>query len=280
MIDLHCHSSFSDGEHSPALLSDMALNNQVKWLALTDHDTVEGLALLQQASCHKDLNIVKGIELSVRWKKHDIHIIGLNIDPMDSHLKEIIATQNERRIARAAQIADCLVNCGIKDALKKALELAGHQRIGRPHFGQLLINEGKAADMKAAFKRYLGRGKAAYVETDWILLDEAVLGIIKAKGQAVIAHPLKYSLTRTKLHELIVAFKSAGGVAMEVVSGETTVTDMNELAGLCGRFELLASTGSDYHGQNSRIALGKQRPLPVNCRPIWDTWDNQSRPAS
>ena len=247
MIDLHCHSHFSDGQLSPFALLNKAMDARVKILALTDHDTTAGLLLLHQAARETDIKIINGIELSVRWKKYDIHIIGLNIQPEEIGLCRLIEQQNESRITRARQIGERLVACGIDDAFRKATELAGHDRIGRAHFAQILMNEGRAADMKTAFKRYLGQGRPAYVPTAWISLDEAVAAIIQAGGQAVIAHPLKYKLTRSKLHELITAFKIAGGVGMEVVSGAMTVLQTNELAGICNRFGLLAST--DFTGK-------------------------------
>ena len=167
-----------------------------------------------------------------------MHILGLNIAIDDNGLLNLIAQQTESRIARAKQIANCLSPLGLENAYDKACKLAGHERVGRPHFAQLLINEGLSADIKSAFKRFLGRGRAAYVPTPWVNLDDAVTTIVQAGGQAVIAHPLKYSLTRSKLHELVTVFKNAGGVGVEVVSGDMTVTDINELAGLCLRFEL------------------------------------------
>ncbi len=274
MIDLHCHSYFSDGELSPVALLDKALASRLRVLALTDHDTLAGLSALHAAAIGKDITIINGIELSVCWKKYYIHVLGLNINPEEPGIRALVLAQNESRIQRALQIADCLKGCGVENAYQKACDIAGHERVGRPHFAQILMNEGLVPDMKSAFKRFLGQGKAAYVPTVWVSIDNAVASIVEAKGQAVIAHPLKYSLTRTKLHELIKTFKGAGGEGMEVVSGDITTADMMELAGLCTRFELLASTGSDYHGDTlSRIALGHQRPLPVNCTPIWHQWN-------
>ena len=273
MIDLHCHSYFSDGELSPGALLNKALDARIKILALTDHDTTAGLLSLHEAARASDIKIIDGIEFSVRWKKYDIHILGLNINPDEPRLGALIAQQNENRVDRARQIAERLTNCGVDEAYRKATELAGHERIGRAHFAQILINERRAVDMKTAFKRFLGQGQAAYVSTVWISIEDAVAGINQAGGQAVIAHPLKYGLTRSKLHELINAFKMAGGVGMEVVSGAITLDQANDLAGLCSRFGLLASTGSDYHGDTlSRTALGQQRALPVNCIPIWNQW--------
>lgn len=274
MIDLHCHSHFSDGELSPDALLSKAVQSRVRVLALTDHDTTAGIVSLREAALGSDITIINGIELSTRWKKYDIHIIGLNVDPKDENLSGLVKKQNESRIARALKIAECLAEVGIQDAYRKASEIAGHERVARPHFAQVLINEGKARDMKSAFKSFLGSGKNAYVCTAWATIEDAVAAIVSAGGQAVIAHPLKYKLTRSKLHELVDAFKSVGGVGIEVVSGDITVKDSNQLAGLCMRFDLLASTGSDYHGDRlSRVGLGQQRPLPVNCTPIWHQWN-------
>ncbi len=273
MIDLHCHSHFSDGSLSPDMLLERALQEGIRVLALTDHDTIAGLAPLHEAARYADIKIINGIELSTRWKKHDIHILGLNISPEENSLRALIVQQNESRIHRAKKIAACLLDCGVQDAYQKACNLAGHERVGRPHFAQILVNEGLAIDMQAAFKRYLGRGHSAYVPTEWLSVAEAVDGIVQAGGQAVIAHPLKYKLTRSKLHTLVGEFKQAGGVAIEVVSGEMMVSQINELAGVCLRFDLLASSGSDFHHDKSRIGLGRQHQLPVNCIPVWHQWN-------
>ena len=274
MIDLHCHSYFSDGELSPSALLKKALDAQVKLLALTDHDTIEGVQELHLAAKGCDIRVIDGIELTVRWKKYDIHVLGLNINATHPSLLDLISEQNKRRISRAQQIGERLFLDGIEDAYRKARDIAGHDRVGRPHYAKLLVAEGRVADMQTAFKRYLIQGRPAYVATAWIDIELAVAAINDAGGSAVIAHPLKYGLTRTKLHELIKAFKDAGGAGLEVVSGEMAVVQANELAGLCCRYNLLASTGSDYHGDAvSRIALGSQRALPVNCTPIWHQWN-------
>lgn len=273
MIDLHCHSFFSDGALSPEELIQKALHQKIQCLSLTDHDTVAGYPDLIKAASLTSMKIINGIELSVRWKKYDIHILGYQINHTPD-LNALIERQNQSRIDRAVQIGDSLLLSGVLDAYDKACELAGHKRVGRPHFARVLINEGKTRDMKSAFKQFLGRGKGAYVPTPWISIQEAVAGIVNSGGKAVIAHPMKYGLTRSKLHELINEFKEAGGEGMEVVSGEMTVTQIREMAATSMRFNLLASSGSDYHGDTlSRIHLGRQQQLPVNCTPIWHDWN-------
>lgn len=273
MIDLHCHSYFSDGELSPKELIEKAQAQQIQCLSLTDHDTVAGYSELCEAAASTSIKIITGIELSTRWKKHDLHILGYQINPTDE-LNQLIQSQVESRVERAQKIGEALGAIGVTDAYNKACVLAGHERAARPHFAQVLVNEGKARDMQSAFKQYLVRGRGAYIPTPWIRVEDAVAGIVAAGGQAVIAHPLKYRLTRSKLHELINEFKEAGGVGLEVVSGEMTVSDVNEMAATSMRFNLLASSGSDFHSDaKSRINLGRQRQLPVNCMPIWHDWN-------
>jgi predicted metal-dependent phosphoesterase TrpH len=273
MIDLHCHSYFSDGALSPKELIEKALRQQIQCFSLTDHDTVDGYAELLQAELPSSIKIIQGIELSAKWKKHDIHILGYQINPTDD-LNTLIQRQIQSRIERAKQIGDALRLIGVADAYNKACKLAGHTRLARPHFAQLLVQEGKAKNEQAAFKQYLIRGRKAYFSTHWISIQEAVEGIMASGGQAVIAHPLKYGLTRSKLHELINDFKEAGGVGIEVVSGLMALTEVNEMAALCMRFDLLASSGSDFHSDaRSRVSLGKQRQLPMHCTPIWQQWN-------
>lgn len=272
-IDLHCHSQFSDGALSPHALLQKAVDANLSLLALTDHDTISGLESLHDAALGSDIKIIDGIELSVRWKKYDIHILGLNIDRKNQALKTLVDQQIESRIQRAHKIGERLLHFGVNDAYKKACALAGHRRVGRPHYAEVLIQEGLVTDMSMAFKRYLGSSKPAFVPTEWVDLENAVAAIKQAGGSAVIAHPLKYNLTRTKLYALITSFKEAGGEGLEVVSGNMTVFQINESAGICNRFDLLASTGSDYHSDAaSQVSLGQQRALPVNCKPIWHPW--------
>ncbi|MFY7697748.1 MAG: PHP domain-containing protein [Legionella sp.] len=273
MIDLHCHSFYSDGELSPSELLVKASAAGLKLFALTDHDTISGLAELQQAAQLCDITIINGVELSVRWKKNDIHIIGLNISVCHEGLAQLLDQQTQNRVIRARLIGERFATVGIAKAYEKASLIAGHERVGRVHYAQLLIQEGYVADMKSAFKRYLGRGRPAYIPTPWVDMEEAVIQIVSAGGDAVIAHPFKYSLTRSKLIDLIKAFKNAGGRGIEIISGMMTNQEISELVRLSTSFDLLASTGSDFHGDGvSRVRLGQQQSLPPNCKPIWHQW--------
>ncbi|MDP3270089.1 MAG: PHP domain-containing protein, partial [Legionella sp.] len=167
MIDLHCHSNYSDGALNPEELIQKAVLHQIRCLSLTDHDTLAGYERLNIAAQNTDITIIPGIELSTRWKKYDIHILGYQIHHT-LEFAELMKRQNDSRIKRAEDIGASLHLIGVENAYSKACELAGHLRVGRPHFAKLLINEGKAKDMKSAFKQFLGRGKSAYIPTPWI----------------------------------------------------------------------------------------------------------------
>jgi 3',5'-nucleoside bisphosphate phosphatase len=272
-VDLHCHSYHSDGTLSPEALLEKAVEAQLDRFALTDHDTVDGIPALYAAARNKSIKIIPGIELSVRWKLHDVHILGLNIDIINPTFTKLLMQQNEQRILRAKQIAVLLEPVGLQRGYQKACDIAGHERIGRPHIAQVLVNENLASDLQTAFKRYLIRGKVAYIETKWLDIEAAVTGITQAGGRAIIAHPLKYKFTRTKLHQLILAFKQVGGTGIEVISGDSSLSQENDMITLCNRFNLLASSGSDYHQDRySKIKLGHQRQLSLNCTPIWAHW--------
>ncbi|MFC6979002.1 PHP domain-containing protein [Microbulbifer taiwanensis] len=211
LVDLHCHSTASDGILSPAQLVSRAKSQGVTLLALTDHDTVAGLPEARRTGDQLGVSILPGIEFSSHWGRRQVHIIGLNIDPLSTELQEAIALRERLRQERAEQIAERLEKRGFSGALKGARELAGDGVIGRPHFARWLVRAGHVEDSGRAFRRYLGAGKAGDVKVDWPQLADTVDSIRAAGGVAVLAHPLKYGLTRTLLRRLLCEFAEAGG---------------------------------------------------------------------
>lgn len=280
IVDLHCHSTFSDGQLTPSQLIDKAIDAHIALFALTDHDTLEGLQACHLAAQNKPIHIINGIELSVRWKLHDLHVIGLNFNAEHPSLLNLIHLQNIRRIKRAEKIGGLLEQCQIPHTYTKARDLAGHDRIGRRHFAEVLVSEGWVPDIASAFKRFLKRGRPAYLPSEWCDLATGIEVLKEAGGSVFIAHPLHYRLTRSKLRSLLRDFKASGGTGLEVISGNMTPQQIRDLANLCQEFEFFASSGSDYHGDRSgRISLGKQAALPENCVPIWHHWpDWQNKP--
>lgn len=266
--DLHTHSHCSDGSLSPTELVTLAKANGVKVLALTDHDTLEGIEEAQ-AAAGDDLEIVPGIELSCRWGSYTIHVVGLWVDVEDAGLQSAVAQQLAARQNRAQEIARRLEKAGIAKAWEGASHYAKGE-IGRPHFAQYLVDSGYVDSINQAFKRYLGAGKVGDVKHHWPAVSTVVEWINAAGGVAILAHPDKYDLTRTKLYALLAEFVAAGGRGIEVVSGIQDAGVTTRLRQAAVDFELLASCGSDFHSpENAWQSPGKMTPLPVECQPVW-----------
>lgn len=269
-IDLHCHSTASDGALDPAALVARAAERGVTHLALTDHDTLAGLEEAGRAAAEAGICLIPGIELSCLWKGHTIHVVGLDFDPEDSVFRDRVAEQVENRRARAGMIAERLRRLGIDDLLARATAAAGGQVPGRPHFARVLVEEGVVRDTAQAFKRYLGAGKKGDVRACWPELEAVVAWIRAAGGIPVLAHPRKYRLTATKLRELVTAFRTAGGLALEVSTSGQSSGDLGFLADLCRRYGLWGSQGSDFHFPGaSWCELGRVMKMPDGVEPVW-----------
>lgn len=273
MHDLHTHSLCSDGILRPQALVSRAKMQGVTVLALTDHDSVAGIEEAQLAAQVEGIRLLPGIEFSCLWNGTGIHIVGLNIDPEHPQMQLAIARQAENRETRAVQIGEKLAKVGIPGALAGARRLAGDAVIGRPHFAQYLIETGRVSSVNAAFKKYLGAGKIGDVKQVWPSITEATGWITAAGGVAVLAHPDKYKMTRTKLCKLIEEFVSIGGQGMEVVSGHQSPALTRDLRLIANKYGLYASCGSDFHVPDQPWQeLGAFGGLPDDCRPVWELW--------
>jgi predicted metal-dependent phosphoesterase TrpH len=276
--DLHSHSTASDGTVSPGELVRHAASQGVDVLALTDHDVTTGLAEAEQAAGETGVTLVRGVEISVTWIHQLLHIVGLGIDPHNEELQLGLAGLRDFRVWRAEEMGRRLEKRGIEGAYAGARALAKGPSIGRTHFARFLVMQGKARDMQDAFDKYLKRGKPGHVPGKWASLGEAVGWIRAAGGQAVIAHPARYSLSAARFRDLLFEFKDMGGVALEVISGSHPHGATPMLANHARHYELLASVGSDYHGPGqSYNELGRLPGLPAGCVPVWAEWDVRPR---
>lgn len=264
------HSTASDGELEPAALMALLAQAGVKVAALTDHDSVAALGSARAQAVACGVQLINGVEISCRWDAYDIHVVGLNVNPDSPALLHHLDQQMQRRQLRAEQIAQRLEKLGFPDLLAAATAGAPQGIPARPHFARALVAAGVCRQEKDAFSRYLAQGKPAYVKTDWPGVDEAVAWIREAGGVAVLAHPHRYSMTRTRLEMLIRHFATAGGQALEVVSANQDPSSIRQLTTFCEQFQLYASQGSDYHGPSMRwVQPGRMPPLPSRCRPVW-----------
>ena len=273
LIDLHCHSTVSDGLLSPADLVANAARSGLKVMALTDHDDISGLDLARQAATEHGIHLVNGVEISVTWKKRTLHIVGLKFDANDVALKTALAGVRIGRDERAQQMGDSLARAGIHGAYDGAKAIAKQSIITRTHFARFLTQNGHAKDNKAVFKKYLVKGKPGFVDHQWMALGNAIALITNAGGQAVIAHPGRYDLGMINMHLLMHEFKTHGGTAIEVVTGSHQPPQYQQFAKIAHRFSLRASLGSDYHGPGlSYMAMGNVPDLPIGCVPVWQDW--------
>jgi predicted metal-dependent phosphoesterase TrpH len=269
-IDLHCHSTASDGALPPSDLVARAAEQGVTHLALTDHDTISGLAEAGVAARERGISLIPGIELSCVWKSRTIHIVGLDFDAQNKTFTAALERQSDNRWARARAIDDKLSYLKVPDLLKRATEASGGDVPGRPHFAEILVEAGVVRNLAQAFKRHLGSGKSGDVKAFWPELPEVVRWITEAGGIAVLAHPRKYRLTATKLRELTADFRRAGGRAIEVSTSGQSSGDLGFVAELCRRENLLASQGSDFHFPGaSWCELGRIMKMPDGLQPVW-----------
>ncbi|QIQ22102.1 PHP domain-containing protein [Zophobihabitans entericus] len=272
--DLHSHTIASDGILSPTEVVLRAVENGVDVLAITDHDSTDGLAEAHAAIKTHDLplKLINGVEISTVWSGLDIHVVGLNVDPNNSQLIELLKNQSAYRIERAKAISAKLERTRIMNAYEGAQEHAKGEIVSRAHFARFLVEKGFVPDIKRAFKKYLGKSGTAYVPPMWCSIGEAVQTIHAAGGQAVLAHPSRYDLTGAKLRKLFDVFKAAGGDGIEVSQSRQSQDDFYMLAKYAMQYQFLASRGSDFHDFNNYLDLGKTPPLSENVQPIWNNW--------
>lgn len=271
IVDFHMHSHCSDGQLTPQQLVELAVARGCEQIAITDHDSIAAYEQLGESNL--PVKVVPGCEFSTQWRGREIHIVGLNLNLENSTLLAGLKHQQHQRLQRGTRIGELLARQGFPKALERATELAAGGSLGRPHFARFLLEQGAVANIQQAFKRYLAIGKPAYVRTDWANMQQICDWIAAAGGVTVLAHPLKYKITQTKLRSLLVAFKDAGGSGMEVISGAQQPDQTRRLAALAQQFELYASVGSDFHQPGQPwAALGRVAALPENCAPIWSTW--------
>ena len=271
-IDLHFHSTASDGGLAPVEVIRRAAERGATLLALTDHDCTAGLAEAAATAAECGVPFLNGVEISVSWQqRHTVHIVGLGIDAANPVLQAGLQSIRDGRVERARQMSASLEKAGIHGAFDGAMRFAGNpDMVGRTHFARYLVQSGEVKDVKTVFRKFLTAGKPGYVPHEWASLEDAVAWIRAAGGMAVIAHPGRYDMGRTLIERLILDFKAAGGEAIEIASGSHSLDDMIKFSLHAQRHGLYASAGSDFHapGEGGRD-VGSTQPLPPICQPVW-----------
>lgn len=269
--DLHSHSLASDGALSPRDLVGRAQRQGVELFALTDHDTVDGLAQAQAAAREIGLRFVPGVEISVTWGGQTVHVVGLGIDPGHEALRAGLERVRSGRLARAREMGSQLAAVGIEGAFDGALALAGNpDLVSRTHFARYLVSIGQCADTRQVFRRYLVEGRPGYVPHRWATLADALQWIEVAGGIAVIAHPGRYRFDATQMTALLAEFKERGGAALEVATSNHGIHEAKRFARQAQAFGFEVSRGSDFHSPaDGDVEIGRIDRLPSSLQPVW-----------
>jgi predicted metal-dependent phosphoesterase TrpH len=241
-IDLHTHSTASDGARLPADVARAAKGAGLSAFALTDHDTVAGLSEARGAAQQAGIRLINGVELSAVEGDMETHILGLHLVDI-AEIEQRLVELREMRVTRARRIVERLHALGVAITFEEVLKQAAGGAVGRPHIARALVNAHIVADLREAFDRYLGNGRSAFVPKDRLAIVDAIDTIHRAGGIAVLAHPGSLG-TR----ERVAAMVSAGLDGLEVLHPSHSWDDSQRLDALATEFDLVRSGGSDWHG--------------------------------
>lgn len=247
-VDLHVHTTFSDGSLKPAEVVWEAVDIGLAAIAVTDHDGVDGNAEAFAEGAQQGLEVIPGVEISCDFTPINVHVVGLFIDPTNDGLVEALADVREYRKRRNPKILAKLAELGIPLELEEVAAKAGGKTVGRPHIAEVMVEKGYVADFQEAFEKYLAHNKPAYVGRRRIAAEEGVALIHGAGGLAFLAHPGVYALPPRILESMVFKLARAGLDGVEVYYSDNLPTDTAFLRRLVDEYDLLASGGTDFHG--------------------------------
>jgi len=264
-IDLHLHSTASDGSYPAETIVAMAERNGVRVLALTDHDSLDGIPAAEERAQRSGIRVIPGVELSVSEAGIDVHLLAYGFDPLDKGLVAAIARYRDSRRERARKMLARLKGLGIKIQLEEVEEIAHGGALGRPHVAEALMQGGHIETFQEAFQRYLGHHAPAYVPKQTVTLEEAVSVVREAGGVTVLAHP--GTLNRD---HLIAAWAGRGLDGIEVWHSKHAPADVTRFKGIAKQHNLLMTGGSDYHGERTPDATIGGVPVPESALNVMD----------
>jgi 3',5'-nucleoside bisphosphate phosphatase len=257
MIDLHMHSTFSDGSCTPGELVDMAADSGLKAIALTDHDTIDGVGRFLQAAAAHGIAAISGVELSAECSPGTMHILGYGVDIENAELCERLAWLRAKRANRNVLILEKINELGLELGWDEIAACAGSDVVGRPHFAQAMIARGYCSDKQEVFDKYLAKGRRAYVDRVRLAAEECIALIRSAGGVAVLAHPDSLKLSHSKLRAKVADLSALGLGGIECYYSTFIPRDSERILSLASEFGLLATGGSDFHGTGSpKLRMG------------------------
>ncbi len=266
MIDLHIHTTASDGVYSPEKVVEMASETHIEAISVTDHDTLEGVRLLIEKRINSGPELLTGVEISTQppaefMLKDSLHLLGYRVDPFNKSLnKELIRLQDARK-NRNPEIIKKLVSLGIEVSMSELESFSGDVQIGRAHIGRLLFEKKYVSSVDEAFKTLLGKDKPAYVEKYKIPVIKAIRIVKEAGGVPVIAHPgLIKNMDENGFSDFFKFLKDAGLEGIEVLYPSHSERFRSFLKNECKRLDFIATGGSDFHGyKNEGLVIGRGR---------------------
>ena len=279
-VDLHTHSNISDGTLSPEQLVHAAVEKGIHTLALTDHDSMDGLKIAENIAQALPLNIISGVEISSQWsrpatkKNYAVHVVALNMQNPEP-LLALLEQQKQIRAIRAKQICDLLVPLIGEDIYADVIAKVEcvADRITRTHIAKTLVEKGYVSRPQQAFDKYIKEGKKAYVKFDGLGLEETIQVIHESQGFAVLAHPTKYDLSATNIRYLIEIFAQFGGDAVELPPAIEPASTRQMVDRMIEQFGLKVSVGSDFHGENMPwIKLGNIPRVKEGQVGVWESF--------
>jgi len=260
-IDLHTHTTASDGSLTPAQLVRYAKEKGLTVIAVTDHDTIEGNAEAMAEGEREAVTVVPGVEISVDHSPGSMHMLGFFIDAQSAGLSEKLRLLQDSRADRNPRIIQKLNELGVRINYQEVIDISGGGQVGRPHIAQVLMQKGYTRSIQEAFDRFLGKGAPAYFDKFRLEPAQAISMITEAGGVPVLAHPFTLNCASAdELERLVINLVSLGLAGIEVYYTEHSSKQISVYESLAGRHNLLITGGSDFHGANVEgIELGKGR---------------------
>ncbi|MQG51094.1 MAG: PHP domain-containing protein [SAR202 cluster bacterium] len=243
-VDLHLHTTYSDGALTPDKLVELALKNNLGIIAITDHDCTDGIDEAMLASQGKNLTIIPGIELNTDTDEGEIHILGYFIDYKNKDLQKLLIECRNNRVERAKIMVEKLNDIGINIQWSRVEELAGYGAVGRPHIAKAMLEIKSIATFQEAFDKYIGRNGIAYIERFRLNVYDAIKTILQYEGIPVLAHPGYIK----NLHQLLPSLIKSGLKGIEVFYANYDTNTINGLKNIASKYNLIPCGGSDYHG--------------------------------
>ncbi|BBB32128.1 conserved hypothetical protein [Thermotomaculum hydrothermale] len=251
LIDLHMHSTASDGTFKPDELVKLAKEKGLSAIALTDHDTAEGIEEFLKEGEKQGIETIAGIEISSLFEGYpEIHVLGYFIDPENREVMDKLAYLQDARKVRNIKLIAKLKELGIELSLEELEKEANGQLIGRPHFAALMVKKGFVKDTNEAFSKYIGNDGLAFVPKEKLTTPEAVQFLFENGIVPVLAHPTKIGMNTNDLIDFIILLKKHGLQGIEVIHSEISEKESKKLLELAYRFNLVPTGGSDFHGEN------------------------------